>query len=89
MMELSITWPPRSANLTTLDFFLWGYMKNTACLKKPWYLNSLIESILLLKLLHQKCLWAHEVKLNIDLVMLNFSILLHWFKFAIAGFYTV
>jgi hypothetical protein len=24
----SITWPPRSPDLTPLDFFLWGYAKN-------------------------------------------------------------
>jgi hypothetical protein len=24
----SITWPPRSPDLTPLDFFFWGYMKN-------------------------------------------------------------
>jgi hypothetical protein len=23
-----ITWPPRSSDLTPLDFFLWGYVKN-------------------------------------------------------------
>jgi hypothetical protein len=24
-----IAWPPKSPNLTPLDFFLWGYVKNT------------------------------------------------------------
>ena len=24
----AISWPPRSSNLTPLDFFLWGYLKS-------------------------------------------------------------
>jgi hypothetical protein len=29
-----ITWPPRSSNLTPLDFFLWGYIKDLVHQKK-------------------------------------------------------
>lgn len=28
----SIPWPPRSPDLTCLDYFLWGYLKNKVCM---------------------------------------------------------
>ena len=29
-----IPWPPRSPDLSSLDFFLWGYIKNAVCAGK-------------------------------------------------------
>jgi len=32
----TINWPPRSPDLTLLDFCLWGLMKNEVYKKKKW-----------------------------------------------------
>lgn len=37
----SIDWPPRSSDLTPLDFFLWGYMKDKVYARKPQTLDQL------------------------------------------------
>jgi len=38
-------WPPRSPNLTTCDFFLWGYLKSHVYTHKPRTLSDLKEAI--------------------------------------------
>jgi hypothetical protein len=40
-----IAWPSRSPDLTPLDFFLWGYMKNTVYQIKINYLQHMKASI--------------------------------------------
>ncbi|GFX59933.1 DUF4817 domain-containing protein [Trichonephila clavipes] len=30
-----VNWPPRSCDLTPLDYFLWGYVKSLVCADKP------------------------------------------------------
>lgn len=41
----AIEWPPRSPDLTPLDFFLWGYLKSKVYLQKPNNLEELRERI--------------------------------------------
>ena len=31
-----VQWPPRSCDITPLDFFLWGYVKIVQCLLFAW-----------------------------------------------------
>lgn len=40
-----ITWPPRSCDLTPLDFFLWGFLKSKVYTKKPETINDLKDNI--------------------------------------------
>jgi hypothetical protein len=40
-----IPWPPRSPDLTTCDFFLWGYLKSHVYTHKPRTLSDLKEAI--------------------------------------------
>ncbi|GFV21896.1 uncharacterized protein TNCV_4525831 [Trichonephila clavipes] len=35
-----VNWPPRSCDLTPLDYFLWGYVKSLVYADKPQTLNS-------------------------------------------------
>jgi len=42
----TINWPPRSPNLTQLDFCLWGLMKNEVYRKKSGYRDELLVNIL-------------------------------------------
>jgi hypothetical protein len=35
-MWLSIDWPARSPNLTSCDFFLWGYIKELVYVQRPF-----------------------------------------------------
>lgn len=37
----SVNWPPRSCDLTPLDFFLWGYVKSLVYVNKPANLDEL------------------------------------------------
>lgn len=41
----SIEWPPRSPDLTPLDFFLWGYLKSRVYKNRPHTINELKERI--------------------------------------------
>ena len=41
----NIEWPPRSPDLTPLDFFVWGYVKDMVYAKKPRTLNELRREI--------------------------------------------
>jgi hypothetical protein len=40
-----VVYPPQSADLTPLDFYLWGDLKNTVCAKKPRELEDLKNKI--------------------------------------------
>ena len=40
-----IPWPPRSPDLSPLDFFLWGYIKNIVCAEKIRNIQHLQERI--------------------------------------------
>ncbi|GFS72609.1 transposable element Tc3 transposase [Trichonephila clavipes] len=40
-----VNWPPRSCDLTPLDYFLWGYVKSLVCADKPLTLDHLEDSI--------------------------------------------
>jgi hypothetical protein len=40
-----VEWPPRSPDLTPLDYFLWGYLKSHAFANRPTSLEQLEENI--------------------------------------------
>ncbi|GFY22074.1 hypothetical protein TNCV_3297181 [Trichonephila clavipes] len=40
-----VNWPPRSCDLTPLDFFLWGYVKSLVYADKPQTLDHLEDNI--------------------------------------------
>jgi len=40
-----VNWPPRSCDLTPLDFFLWGYLKSQVCANKPQTIDALKVNI--------------------------------------------
>ncbi|GFS80520.1 putative DD41D transposase [Trichonephila clavipes] len=40
-----VNWPPRSCDLTTLDYFLWGYVKTLVYADKPQTLDHLEDNI--------------------------------------------
>ncbi|GFU29289.1 putative transposable element [Trichonephila clavipes] len=41
-----VNWPPRSCDLTPLDYFLWGYVKSLVYADKPQTLDNLEDNIL-------------------------------------------
>ena len=41
----NINWPPRSCDLTPLDFFLWGYLKQKVYVNNPQTIDDLKENI--------------------------------------------
>ncbi|GFT92909.1 putative transposable element [Trichonephila clavipes] len=41
-----VNWPPRSCDLTPLDYFLWGYVKSLVYADKPQTLDYLEDNIL-------------------------------------------
>ncbi|GFX22580.1 DUF4817 domain-containing protein [Trichonephila clavipes] len=40
-----VNWPPRSCDLTPLDYFLWGYVKSLVYAGKPQTLDHLEDNI--------------------------------------------
>ncbi|GFS50156.1 uncharacterized protein TNCV_2831 [Trichonephila clavipes] len=40
-----VNWPPKSCDLTPLDYFLWGYVKSLVYADKPQTLDHLEENI--------------------------------------------
>ena len=40
-----VDWPPRSCDLTSLDIFLWGYVKSLCYANKPQTINELQDNI--------------------------------------------
>ncbi|GFV23247.1 uncharacterized protein TNCV_1930491 [Trichonephila clavipes] len=40
-----VNWPPRSCDLTPLDYFLWGYVKSLVYADKPQSLDHLEDNI--------------------------------------------
>ena len=40
-----VNWPPRSCDLTSLDFFLWGYLKSQVYTNKPQTIDALKVNI--------------------------------------------
>ncbi|GFV72010.1 uncharacterized protein TNCV_2459431 [Trichonephila clavipes] len=40
-----VNWPPRSSDLTPLDYFLWGYVKSLVYADKPQTLDPLEDNI--------------------------------------------
>ncbi|GFV19566.1 uncharacterized protein TNCV_477921 [Trichonephila clavipes] len=42
---VTVNWPPRSCDLTPLDYFLWGYVKSLVYADKPQTLDHLEDNI--------------------------------------------
>jgi len=40
-----VNWPPKSCDLTPLDFFLWGYLKSQVYTNKPQTIDALKVNI--------------------------------------------
>ena len=40
-----VVWPPRSCDLTALDFYLWGALKDNCYADKPEIIDALKDSI--------------------------------------------
>ena len=40
-----VEWPPRSPDLSPLDFFLWGHLKSVVYQNRPRTLNDLMDAI--------------------------------------------
>ncbi|GFV41717.1 transposable element Tc3 transposase [Trichonephila clavipes] len=40
-----VNWPPRSCDLTPLDYFLWGYVKSLVYVDKPQTLDHLEDNV--------------------------------------------
>ena len=40
-----VNWPPRSCDVTPLDYFLWGYVKSLVYAKKPATIDALEANI--------------------------------------------
>ncbi|GFY32167.1 transposable element Tc3 transposase [Trichonephila clavipes] len=57
-----VNWPPRSCDLTQLDYFLWGYVKSLVYADKPQTLDHLEDNICrLLPIYGHKC-WKKVVE---------------------------
>ncbi|GFV44012.1 uncharacterized protein TNCV_3571331 [Trichonephila clavipes] len=52
-----VNWPPRSCDLTPLDYFLWGYVKSLVYADKPQTLDYLEDNFrpVLLSIYGHKC----------------------------------
>ena len=44
-LNRAVEWPPRSPDLTPLDFFLWGYLESKVFETPPGYLDELEQRI--------------------------------------------
>ncbi|GFY07057.1 uncharacterized protein TNCV_4203281 [Trichonephila clavipes] len=60
-----VNWPPRSCDLTPLDYFLWVYVKSLVYADKPQTLDHLEDNILavLLPIYGHKC-WKKSSKIG-------------------------
>ncbi|GFY31156.1 transposable element Tc3 transposase [Trichonephila clavipes] len=45
LISRPVNWPPRSCDLTPLDYFLWGYVKSLVYADKPQTLDHLEDNI--------------------------------------------
>ncbi|GFW19771.1 uncharacterized protein TNCV_3560751 [Trichonephila clavipes] len=60
-----VNWPPRSCDLTPLDYFLWGYVKSLVYADKPQTLDHLEDNVrrVLLPIYGHKC-WKKSSKIG-------------------------
>ncbi|GFX60103.1 transposable element Tc3 transposase [Trichonephila clavipes] len=59
-----VNWPPRSCDLTPLDYFLWGYVNSLVYADKPQTLDHLEDNIaVLLPIYCHKC-WEKSSKIG-------------------------
>ncbi|GFT53480.1 DUF4817 domain-containing protein [Trichonephila clavipes] len=60
-----VNWPPRSCDLTPLDYFLWGYVKSLVYADKPQTLDHLEDKFaVLLPIYGHKC-WKKSSKIGL------------------------
>ncbi|GFV68169.1 putative DD41D transposase [Trichonephila clavipes] len=63
-----VNWPPRSCDLTPLDYFLWGYVKSLVYADKPQTLDHLEETFaVLLPIYGHKCWKKSHRKLDVQI----------------------
>ncbi|GFU68738.1 DDE 3 domain containing protein [Trichonephila clavipes] len=60
-----VNWPPRSCDLTPLDYFLWGYVKSSVYADKPQTLDHLEEK-------HSSC-YCRYMATNVGKVIENWT----------------
>ncbi|GFV62433.1 putative transposable element [Trichonephila clavipes] len=60
-----VNWPPRSCDLTPLDYFLWGYVKSLVYADKPQALDHLEDNIrrVIAEIYGHKC-WEKSSKIG-------------------------
>ncbi|GFW31327.1 putative transposable element [Trichonephila clavipes] len=62
-----VNWPPRSCDLTPLDYFLWGYVKSWVYADKPQMLDHLEDNIRrVIAVYGHKC-WKKSSKLDVQI----------------------
>ncbi|GFV18041.1 uncharacterized protein TNCV_168451 [Trichonephila clavipes] len=62
-----VNWPPRSCDLTPLDYFLWGYVKSLGYAVKPQTFDLWEDNIpVLLPIYGHKC-WKNHRKLDVQI----------------------
>ncbi|GFT10473.1 transposable element Tcb1 transposase [Trichonephila clavipes] len=59
-----VNWPPRSCDLTPLDYFLWGYVKSLVYADKPQTLDLKTTFAVLLPIYGHKC-WKKSSKIGL------------------------
>ncbi|GFU59067.1 uncharacterized protein TNCV_2933641 [Trichonephila clavipes] len=62
-----VNWPPRSCDLTPVDYFLWGYVKSLVYADKPQTLDHLKTTFaVLLPIYGPKC-WKKSSKIDVQI----------------------
>ena len=86
-------WPPRSPDLTTCDYFLWGQLKNTEYESNPRTIQEMKENIdhavaaikvTMLNRVYQNVI--RRVQMCIDAGVNHFQQLLWWYTLSVFGY---
>ncbi|GFV96443.1 putative DD41D transposase [Trichonephila clavipes] len=59
-----VNWPPRSCDLTSLDYFLWGYVKSLVYADKAPTLDHLEDNIRRVILIYGHKCWKKSLKIG-------------------------
>ena len=63
---ISRSWPPRSIDLTRLDNFLWGYVKDHIYTDKPASIDALEDNIEALFVRYRPKCWKEYAKIELN-----------------------
>ena len=66
-----VIWPPRSCDLTSLDYYLWSAVKDKCYAEKPETIDVLKNNIRFLSIFQKKGIWRTLYKEIIELNMPN------------------